>query len=130
MNTRSSTEAELVGVNETIGPILWTLLFLKEQGYNLETNILYQDNKSTILLEENGRSSAGKQSRHLNIRLFFITDHIKKGNINIKYCPTEEITADYLSKPLMGQKFKRFRRDIMNLPMPATMQLAMWCQYV
>ena len=45
MNTRSSTEAELVGANKTVGPMLWTLLFLKEQGYNLKTSILYQDNK-------------------------------------------------------------------------------------
>ena len=59
MNTRSSTEAELVGADEAMGLMLWTLLFLKEQRYKLETSILYQDNKSTILLK-NGCSSAGK----------------------------------------------------------------------
>ena len=129
MNTRSSTEAELVGADEAIGPMMWTLLFLKEQGYELEQNILCQDNKSTILLEKNGRSSAGKRSRHLNIRLFFITNQIKKGHVNIEYCPTDEMTADYLSKPVVGQKFEKFRQTIMNLPMPATAQIAMWCQY-
>ena len=34
-------------------------------------NILYQDNKSAILLESNGRTSAGKHSRALNVRYFF-----------------------------------------------------------
>ena len=129
MNTRSSTEAELVGADETVGPMMWTLLFLKEQGYELEQNILCQDNKSTILLEKNGRSSAGKRSRHLNIRLFFITDQIKKGHVNVEYCLTEEIMADYLSKPTMGHKFEKFRQTIMNLPMPTTAQIAMWCQF-
>ena len=66
MNTRSSTETELVGADKTVDPMLWILLFLKEQGY---TSILYQDNKSIILLKK-GCSSAGKQLRHLNTCLF------------------------------------------------------------
>ena len=78
MNTRSTTESELVGADETVGPMMWTLLFMREQGYPLEQNILYQDNKSTILLERNGRSSVRKWSRHLNIRLF-LTNQIRKG---------------------------------------------------
>jgi hypothetical protein len=60
VNTRSSTESEIVGVDDVAGPImLWTARFLQAQGYNQET-ILYQDNKSSILLEKNGRQSAGK----------------------------------------------------------------------
>ena len=33
MNTRSSTEAELVAVDDVIAQILWTLRFLLAQGY-------------------------------------------------------------------------------------------------
>ena len=64
LNTKSSTEAELVGVDDMSIMILWTkLLFLEEQGYNIERNILYQDNKSAILLEENGKKSSGKRTQ-------------------------------------------------------------------
>ena len=70
MNARSSTEAELVGVDDVISKILWTQFFIEEQGYEVEKNILFQDNKSSILLETNGRKSAGKCSRHINIRYF------------------------------------------------------------
>jgi hypothetical protein len=62
LNTRSSTEAELVGVNDATTMILWTRLFMEEQGYPIDKNILYQDNKSAILLETNDRKSAGKRS--------------------------------------------------------------------
>jgi hypothetical protein len=54
LNTRSSTEAELVGVDDVMNMILWTRLFLQEQGYQVEDNVVYQDNKSAILLEKNG----------------------------------------------------------------------------
>ena len=62
MNTRSSTEAELVAVDDVIAQILWTLRFLLAQGYPVEANVLFQDNNSAIKLESNGRASAGKRS--------------------------------------------------------------------
>ena len=112
LNSRSSTEAELIGVDDGATQILWTKLFVEAQGYPVENNILYQDNKSSILLEKNGKSSAGKQSRALNIRYFFITDQVKKGNVTIEYCPTEKMWGDFMSKPLQGQKFIEFRNAI------------------
>ena len=54
MNTRSSTKAEVVAADEVVGPMLWTKLFLEAQGYPVEENILFQDNKSAMLLEANG----------------------------------------------------------------------------
>ena len=114
LNTRSSTEAELVGADDLMTPILWTGLFLNAQGYPVKDNILYQDNKSTILLEKNGKRSAGKRSRAINIRYFFITDQISKDHLVVEYCPTDEMIADYFSKPLQGEKFRYFRRHIMG----------------
>ena len=115
LNSRSSTEAELIGVDDTMGPILWTRYFLEQQGYGIKDNVLYQDNQSAIRLESNGRASAGKRSRHLDIRFFFITDQVKKGLVTIKYCPTDEMDADFFTKPLQGKKFQKFRRRIMGM---------------
>jgi hypothetical protein len=114
LNTRSSTEAELVGPDDLSTLILWTKLFMECQGYPIEKNILYQDNKSTILLENNGKKSSSKRTRALNIRYFFMTDQIEKGNVIVEYCPTGEMVADYFSKPLQGQLFKKFHRAIMG----------------
>ena len=114
LNTKSSTDAELVGADDASVMILWTKLFLEEQGYQVEKNILKQDNKSAILLELNGRKSAGKRSRALNIRYFFITDQAEKGNLQIEYCPTDDMTGDFMTKPLQGEKFRKFRKAILG----------------
>jgi hypothetical protein len=53
MNVRSSTEGELVAVDVAATMILRTKLFLEAQGYNVDKNNVYQDNKSAILLETN-----------------------------------------------------------------------------
>ena len=87
----------------------------QQQGYGIKDNVLYQDNQSAIRLESNGRASAGKRSRHLDIRFFFITDQVKKGLVTIKYCPTDEMDADFFTKPLQGKKFQKFRRRIMGM---------------
>jgi hypothetical protein len=60
MNSRSSTEAELIASDKVVGPMLWTRLFLEAQRYPVKENILLQDNKNAILLEKNGWQSAGK----------------------------------------------------------------------
>ena len=114
LNTRSSTEAELVGVDDTMTMILWTKLFMEHQGCPVDKNILYQDNKSAILLETNGRKSAGKRSRALNIRYYFVTDQVEKKNLVIEHCPTEAMIADYFTKPLQGEKFREFRAEILG----------------
>jgi hypothetical protein len=114
LNTRSSTEAELVGVDDAMGMILWTRLFLQNQGYEVRTTKIYQDNQSAVLMECNGKRSSTKRTRHIDIRYFFITDCIKDGGIDIEYCPTEHMLADIFTKPLQGNAFRKFRDAILN----------------
>ena len=114
LNTRSSTEAELVGADDAVNMILWTKLFLEAQGYRIKQNILYQDNKSAILLEKNGKRSSTKQTRALNICYFFLTDQSEKGNLRIEYCPTGDMVADFMTKPLQGKLFAKFKKAIMG----------------
>ena len=114
LNTRSSTEAELVGVDDGINLILWTKLFLEAQGIDIEVNKVFQDNQSAILLEVNGKRSSSSRTRALNIRYFFVTDQVEAGNISIEYCPTKEMIADFFTKPLQGKTFTRFKKFIMG----------------
>jgi hypothetical protein len=93
---------------------------MEAQGYEIEKNILYQDNKSAILLETNGKKSSGKRTRALNIRYFFITDQVEMGNVSIEYCPTDEMVGDFYTKPLQGEKFRKFRDNVLGETSPGT----------
>jgi hypothetical protein len=115
LNTKSSTEAEIVGVSDVSSQIFWTLYFLMSQGYEVSENRLYQDNKSSILLEKNGKMSSGQRTRHINIRYFFIKDRVEKEEVNIIYCPTEHMIADFFTKPLQGKLFIEFRNKILGI---------------
>ena len=81
LNMGSSTEAKLVSISDVLGMVMWCKYFMEAQGYAIENNILYQDNKSTILLAKNGRMSAGKNSKYIKNRFFLITDKVAMGNL-------------------------------------------------
>ncbi len=81
LNTRSLTGSKLVGVYDMMPLILWMRYFLIAQGYQVNDNVLYQDNRSAILLERNGKASSSKRTKHINIRYFFVTDREAKGKI-------------------------------------------------
>ena len=76
---------------------------------------MFQDNQSAILLKNNGKKSSSKRTRHINIRYYFITDRIKNDELEIEYCPIDDMVTDYFTKPHQGKKFLQFRKTIMNL---------------
>ena len=114
LNVKSSTEAELVGMSEYLPYNIWLLMFLRAQGYGIVNNTVYQDNKSAILMEQNGRNSCTGNSRHINVRYFFVKDRIDKKELKVEYCPTHLMLADYFSKPLRGKLFREQREYLMG----------------
>ena len=56
-------------------------------------------------MEERGKTANSKQIKHVKVRYFCITNHIKQGEVDIAYCPAEKMWSDILTKPLQGAKF-------------------------
>jgi hypothetical protein len=102
LNTRSSTETDIVGANDFMPAICWTRYFMKVQGYGVKYNVLFKDNKSSILLEKNGKASSSKCTKHISIRYLFITDLVKKEEVSVVWCPTGDMIEDFATKPLQG----------------------------
>ena len=115
LNTKSSTEAELVGVDYLLTQLMWTGYFLKEQGYMIHDNVIYQDNQSAIRLENNGRRLIRKSTRHINMRYYFITDRIVNQESSMGFYPTFDMIGYYFTKALQGSQLCRFRNIICGI---------------
>jgi hypothetical protein len=115
-NTRSSTESELVGVDDAMPSILWSLYFLQEQGYGTTHATIYQDNKSAILLETNGKFSSSKRTKHIKMKFFFVKDKVDDGEVKIEHLPDEKMWIDMLTKPSQGSRFESDRSELQNVP--------------
>jgi len=114
INTKSSAETELVGLSDGATPAINVQNILIEQGIAVVPLLIHQDNQSTLSMIVNGRAM-GPTTRHINIRLFWLTDRITSGEVRATYVPTEDITADALSKPLQGGPFLKHRATLLNI---------------
>ncbi len=88
--------------------------FLIEIGYSLDAATVFQDNQSTMKLIERGRP-ASERTRHVAIRFFFIKDRVDSKEIKMEYCPTSDMVADILTKPLQGAQFYKLRDKLLNV---------------
>jgi hypothetical protein len=115
-NTRSSSKTELYGLNSKLPDIIWACYFIEAQGYDVKSNIVYQDNMSTLSLSKNGRTSSTSRTKHIHAKFFFIKDYHLQHLLDLRYKPTEEMWADILTKPLQGQAFRLMRSHLLNCP--------------
>ena len=111
--SKSSTEAELIGISDGCSQIIWSRDFIIGQGYDVSAATVYQDNMSTINMVKAGKPTSDR-SRHIHVRYFFIKDRVDSGEIAIQYMPTDEMTADILTKPLVGEKFRKLKAKLLN----------------
>ena len=111
--TQSSTEAELITLNEIKNELLWVRRMMIEQGYlQLEPTVVEQDNLSTIQLANSGRPGTKRTRHYIGIKHFAIQESIIEKQIILQYVPTEEMIPDTLTKPLQGVQFEKMRAGL------------------
>ena len=111
---KSATEGEIVRVSDFMPNMVWARMFLEAQGFNMEENVLYQDNQSVIKIEKNGKWSRVQRTNHMNNRYFWIKDRMEREGIEVNYCPTKRMLADFFTKPLQGSLFRKFCNIILG----------------
>ena len=106
--TLSTMEGEYVAATHAAKELLWLRRLIADIFQSLRQPILLHcDNQSAIsLTRSQGQFHA--RTKHIDIRWHFIKFCVEDGTINIVYCPTEDMTADILTKPLSLQKVKKF----------------------
>ena len=112
--SRSSTEAELIGVYDILPQLVWTGNFMQAQGMNLRKVVLMQDNTTTILLENNGCASSTKQTKHIDVQYFYVKEKVDSKDVVVEYCLTKHMRADFFTKPLHSNLFKQLWSQIMG----------------
>ena len=96
MVTTSSCEAELLQLTNAVKQSLQVMKLLMELNCISKSFLrVYQDNASTIQLAFNGEGYSGK-AKHFRVRFHFLKELVDAGNLEISYCPTNLMIADFL----------------------------------
>ena len=104
-----------MGAASYITNAIWLDQFLEHQGYPLVTKkMFYQDNQSAIKFAKNGIASARKNSKHIDVRYFFLKDRLENNGYVVEHCRTTKMIADFFTKPLQGSLFRIMRDVVMG----------------
>ena len=113
--SRSSTESELIALNEGLPEVMWAKQFMENIGFQQNTITVYEDNQSSIVLANKNKGSTITRTKHIQVRFFYVKQLIEQNHIKIEYLPTEEMVADILTKPITGKLFIKLRNKILNI---------------
>lgn len=100
--TKSSTEAELVGLSDAANQGFHVRNFMLAQGYNISPLIVYQDNMSCIAILTRG-GSISERTRHISIRHFWLKERVAQKEAKIVHKASKLLFVNALTKPLQGQ---------------------------
>ena len=99
----STAEAEYVSATHTVKAIMWIRMFLSSVARPLSLpSVLNVDNQSTIHLLKDSRFHA--RTKHIAVRYHFIREAVENQEVRVQYCPTDDMTADILTKGLKGPR--------------------------
>ena len=91
LNVKSSTKSELVVVGGCMPQVLWKTYSFESQRYEMDAEIIYQDNNSAMLLEKHGTLSRIRRANHINARYYFIANKVPNVQVQLEQCPTWDI---------------------------------------
>lgn len=100
--SQSTTESEFIAAAETVKELKWLQMFLQELHVSCSRSVLKSDSQTAIRLIKNPEFH--RRTKHIDIKYHFIRDWFHKKAFELKYVPTDEQLADYLTKPLPSDK--------------------------
>ena len=102
----SSTEAEYMALLQTTKESIWIQRLLSELGRTAENaEVIYDDSQGAIALAHNPEHHA--RTKHIDIQYHFVRDCVESGKIKLEYCPTVDMVADALTKPLAKERHQK-----------------------
>lgn len=113
-NAKSAAESEMIAISDACTMIQWGQQFIYHQGYvQAPPAKVWEDNQATIFNLQRGAPTAAN-SRHYEVRYFYLADLEKRGIVAVQYLATDEMTADLLTKGVSGEVFEKLSFKLMN----------------
>ena len=112
----STAEAEYIALSSTVQEAMWLRQLTSELTCSAEAMVIYEDNQSALSLAKNPQFHG--RAKHIDIQHHFVRDQVASGVVELKYCRTEDMVADILTKGLCRINFEKLRKMAGVVPIP------------
>ncbi len=114
----STAEAEYIALSSATQEATWLQQLISElQNMSIGPTVLSEDNQAAICMARNTQYHG--RTKHIDLRHHFVREKVSEGAIDLKYCPTDCMIADILTKGLPSVTFERLRNEAGIVPAPA-----------
>ena len=111
----SSTEAEVIALHDLVQHLLWVQGIYDSLGVNYEKpSVIHDDNEACIKLNSAPIVNFSGRSKYIARKYFSVYEHVESGKVILRWCGTDDMIADFLTKAIIGNKFAKFRIQIMG----------------
>lgn len=105
--TLSSTEAEYVALSEACCEVKWIKMLLQDLNLDYKSIKFKEDNQSCISLAREFKMNP--RTKHIEVKYHHVREMIQNKEVFLEYCPTSEMVADIMTKPLDRVKLSYFQ---------------------
>lgn len=113
----STAEAEYIALSGATQEAVWLRQLTSELRFKqTKPTVIYEDNQSAISLAQNAQFHG--RMKHIDIRHHFVREKVSDGMIELKYCPSDQMLADMLTKGLSRTVFETLRKSAGIVPVP------------
>eukprot|EP00180_Rhodochaete_pulchella_P004182 Plantae.Rhodophyta-Rhodochaete_pulchella.ctg77249.p2 GENE.Plantae.Rhodophyta-Rhodochaete_pulchella.ctg77249~~Plantae.Rhodophyta-Rhodochaete_pulchella.ctg77249.p2 ORF type:complete len:184 (-),score=24.01 Plantae.Rhodophyta-Rhodochaete_pulchella.ctg77249:485-982(-) len=86
--------------------VVWLRGLLDEMGYTQNRpTVIHDDNQAAIRIAE--ATEFHERSNHIGVKFHYIREKLQNCEIVLKYCPTDEMAADMLTKGVSAEALER-----------------------
>ena len=100
----STAESETIALTLAAQEAIWFRALLEELGFKQTPTTIFEDNQAAIALARNPQNH--KKTKHIQVRYYFIREHLENGSLALSFCPTHDQLADPFTKILPGHRLR------------------------
>jgi hypothetical protein len=107
----STTKAEYMATSQCTKEAIWLRKLMADVGLvQVGATTIRCDNQGCIALAKNPTHHS--RTKHIDIQHHFIREKLESGEIGLKYCPTQDMVADVLTKALAKERHENLTRSM------------------